>query len=138
MARSIVTPVVKCKFQSRHSQTVAPQEKVCQHNLVASWRLARQDRTAALKFQNNQYRGSDPKAITERRSRAYMVMSPKPNSAAASAAPTRMARVANFSMLWRLARQIEAAAPLGYGLGVRATVLFVMKLKRGNAVLPRH
>jgi hypothetical protein len=49
-----------------------------------------------------------------------------------------MARVANFSMLWCLARQIEAAAPLGYGLGVRATVLVVMKLKRGNAVLPRH
>jgi hypothetical protein len=89
MARLTVTPVVKCKFQSVYSQTAAPQGKVQQHNLAAPWRLVRQDRTAALKFQNNQYCGSDPEAITERcgsfklprhrawRGRAYMVTSPR-------------------------------------------------------------
>jgi hypothetical protein len=54
-----------------------------------------------------------------------MVMSPKPTSVTGSAAPHRMARVSSF------------AAPLDYGLGVRATVLVVLKLKRGSAVLPR-
>jgi hypothetical protein len=75
MARSTVTPVVKCKFQSVHCQTAAPQGKLQQYNLAAPWRLAReanfvalwrptrQDRTAALKFQNNHYRGSNPEAI---------------------------------------------------------------------------
>jgi hypothetical protein len=110
---------------------------VRQHNLSAPWSLARQDRTAALKFQNNQYRGSDTEAITERRGSfklsrhrawhggAYMVTSPEPTSVAGSVAPRRMARVSSF------------AAPLDYGLGVRATVLVVLKLKHGSAVLPR-
>jgi hypothetical protein len=35
-----------------------------------------------------------------------------------------------------MAWQFEAAAPLSYGLGVRATVLVVLKLERGSAVLP--
>jgi hypothetical protein len=35
-----------------------------------------------------------------------------------------------------MARQFEAAAPLGYGLGVQATVLVVLKLKRSSSVLP--
>jgi hypothetical protein len=35
---------------------------VRQQNLAAPWRLARQDRPAALKFENNQYGGADPEA----------------------------------------------------------------------------
>jgi hypothetical protein len=119
-------------------------------NFAALWRLARQDRTAALKFQNNQYRGSDTEAITDRRGsfklsrhrawrgRVYMVTSPEPTSVAASATPHHMARVASFAAPWRLVRQFEAIAPLVYDLGVRAMVLVVLKLKRGSAVLQRH
>jgi hypothetical protein len=36
-----------------------------------------------------------------------------------------------------MAQQFEAAAPLDFCLGVRATILVVFKLKCGRAVLPR-
>jgi hypothetical protein len=90
---------------------------VRQHNLAAPWRLARQDRLATLKFQNNQYRGADPEAKIERhgsfklsrhrawRGRTYMVTSLEPNLVASSAAPHRMARQHNVAAPWRLARK---------------------------------
>jgi hypothetical protein len=36
-----------------------------------------------------------------------------------------------------MVRQFEAAAPFDFGLGVCATILVVLKLKRGRAVLSR-
>jgi hypothetical protein len=58
----------------------APQRKVRQHNLAAPWSPARQDRTAALKFQGNQYGAVDPRG----KNRAAQLLQ--------IAAPSRMAR----------------------------------------------
>jgi hypothetical protein len=162
MARSTVTPIVKCKFQSVHCQTAAPQGKLQQYNLTAPWRLAReanfaaswrparQDRTVALKFQNNEYCDSNPEAITERRgslkpprhrawrSRAYLVTSSEPNWVAAFAAPHRMACAANFAAPSRLAEQDCTAALKFQNNQYRGWDPEAIIERRGSFKLPRH
>jgi hypothetical protein len=62
------------------NQIATPQGKVLQHNLAAPWRLTRQDRPAALKFQTNEYGVVDPRG-KNRAARLLQI-----------AAPSRMAR----------------------------------------------
>jgi hypothetical protein len=137
-------------FKHVHPQTAAPQGKVRQDNLATTRRLARQDRPDALKFQSVQYGDTEPEVTIEWRvsfklprharwrDKGYMVTSLEQNLVASSAVPHRMAWVANVAAPLRMVRQFDVAALLASGLGLCATILDALKLKRGRAILPRH